>query len=75
MFSQETFSNRVKMLRLSKKLNQKQLGETIGLSLQAVSDIERGKRLTSIDKVVELASFFNVTTDYLLGLSDELSNK
>lgn len=71
MFSQQIFSNRVKNLRLSNNISQKQLGSVIGLSLQAVSDIERCKRLTTIDKLVEMAYYFNVSTDYLLGVSDD----
>jgi transcriptional regulator with XRE-family HTH domain len=64
------FCARIKELRISRNINQKQLGEAIGLSLQAISDIERGYRLTSMEGFVALADYFNVSLDYLVGRSD-----
>ena len=63
----ELFSFRVKMLRRQRKLNQQQLG----LTQTAVSNIENGGRGTTIEKLILLAKFFDVSTDYLLGLKDK----
>ena len=71
MWSKEIFSQRVSLLRQKVGLSQKELGELTGLSRQAVSDIERGERLTSIEGLNALADYFDVSTDYLLGRSDE----
>ena len=52
-------------------LNQAQLGAKIGLSHKAISTLESGARGTSLDKLIELAYVFRVSTDYLLGLTDD----
>lgn len=65
------FSQRVFQLRKQSGLSQKELGEKVGLSHKAISTIESGSRSTTIEKLILLAKFFNVSTDYLLGLKDE----
>ena len=65
------FGQRIYELRKQKQLNQKQLGEAVGLSHEAISTIESGTRGTTIDKLVLLARFFHVSTDYLLGITDD----
>ena len=67
----ELFAYRVKKLRQQQKLNQQELGEALGLSQKAISTIESGRRTTTIEKLILLAKFFDVSTDYLLGLKDE----
>ena len=62
---------RVRQLRKSAGLNQKQLGEILDLSPQAVSLIESGHRYTTAEKLVLLAELFHVSTDYLLGITDD----
>ncbi|HCJ58497.1 MAG TPA: XRE family transcriptional regulator, partial [Clostridiaceae bacterium] len=42
MFSKEIFAERVKALRINKNIKQSELGEIVGLTYTAVSDIERG---------------------------------
>ncbi len=70
--TQEIFlAQRVSELRKERKLNQTQLGEAVGLSCKAISTIESGKRGTSIEKLVALADFFAVSTDYLLGRTNK----
>ena len=71
MQDQNFFGRRVYELRKQRQLNQKQLGEKIGLSHKAISTIESGVRGTTIDKLVLLAEFFHVSTDYLLGITDD----
>ena len=43
----------------------------LGLSQNAISSIESGSRGTTIEKLVLLAEFFHVSTDYLLGITDD----
>ena len=59
-------------MRKSRGLSQKELGEVVGLTHKSISTIESGLSSTSIEKLILLAQFFNVSTDYLLGLKDEL---
>lgn len=65
------FKDRLKQLRVQAKLQQKELGAQIGLSANAISMIETGNRETSFEKLVQLAEYFHVSTDYLLGITDD----
>ena len=65
------FKDRLKQLRKQANLQQKELGEQIGLSANAISMMETGNRETSFEKLVMLAEFFHVSTDYLLGVTDD----
>ena len=65
------FKDRLKQLRLQANLQQKELGAQIGLSANAISMIETGNRETSFEKLVQLAEYFHVSTDYLLGITDD----
>ena len=65
------FGERVLRLRKQAKLTQRQLGEAVGLSNKAVSTIESGSRGTTIEKLALLAEYFHVSTDYLLGITDD----
>ncbi len=51
-------------------ISQKTLGEKLGYCNQTVSFWESGQREPSLDAVVQLATFFKTSTDYLLGFSD-----
>ena len=52
-------------------MTQKQLGDIVGLSMQAVNDIEKGRRDTTLIKLLAIADCFNVSIDYLVGRSDD----
>lgn len=67
----DIFAFRVKKLRKQRRLSQKELGEAIGLTAKSICTIEAGTRVTTIEKLILLAKFFEVSTDYLLGLKDE----
>lgn len=67
----ELFAFRVKKLRKEQKLSQQELAEALGLTQTTISGIEGGLRTTTIEKLILLAKFFDVSTDYLLGLKDE----
>ena len=71
----EIFAERVHMLRKQRGMSQKELGEAIGLSHKSISTIESGSRATTLEKLVALARFFQVSTDYLLGLCEEPAPK
>lgn len=61
------FAARIKILRLSKELNQVQLAEFLGVKKQSVSNWENDNIMPSIEMLMKIADFFHVTTDYLLG--------
>lgn len=71
MNSENIFGQRICDFRKSAGMTQKQLGEAVGLSMQAVNDIEKGRRETTITKAILLARLFNTTVHYLMGDTDD----
>ena len=63
--------NRLKEIRQDKDLYQKDIAQILNTSLKQYSLYETGIRLIPIDKLVTLAKYYNTSTDYLLGLTDE----
>ncbi len=62
---------RIKKLRKKKKVSQQELSETLGYkTYTTVSKWESGTSLPPGKEIIRLADFFNVSTDYLLGLDD-----
>lgn len=66
-----TFGDRVRNLREDRDLNQTQLGKALNMTQRRVSYIECGKYEPSIEDIVAICRFFKVSSDYLLGLSNE----
>lgn len=62
--------NRLKDLRIEKDKLQEDIGKIIGVSGRAVGNYETGKRDLSPEKILKLAEYFEVSTDYLLGKTD-----
>ena len=57
---------RVQELRMKHRLTQVQLAEALNMSVSNLGKIETGYSGFSLDTLIELRSFFNVTTDFLL---------
>lgn len=70
MFDKKIFAERIKELRTSNKVTQVVIAELLHVTRTQVSDLENGKTTTSIERLVILADYFNVSADYLLGRSD-----
>ena len=65
------FGERLKELRLEEQLTQITLAEKTGLSQSSIAKWESSKRTPTMECQIILAKFFNVSLDYLAGLSDE----
>jgi len=65
------FSERLKDLRLEKELSQRQLSRETGVSQNAIAHWENEKRVPNANAVIKLADYFNVTTDYILGITND----
>ncbi len=59
----------LKQLRKSHNLTQAELGKQIGLSKAVISKYENSMGYPTFDVLIEIARYFSVTTDYLLGVS------
>jgi transcriptional regulator with XRE-family HTH domain len=67
--------SRIRTIRRQKDLSGTKVAEMLGISAQYYYDIEKGKRNLSAEMATRLAEIFGVTTDYLLGRTDEPNDK
>ncbi len=68
---EEAPMNRIRDLRKEHELSQQELAKQLGVNQTAVSQWERGVTTPSSTVMVDLCKLWNVTPDFLLGLSDE----
>lgn len=66
-----TLSNRIRSLRQEHGLTQDELGKLFGIVKSTVSLYENGKSVPNDQIKTEMCRHFNVSMDYLLGLTDE----
>ena len=64
------FKERLKELRIEKNISQKELGSIVKMSKMAISHWESGHSEPSINQLIILSNFFNVSVDYLVGKND-----
>ena len=64
------FHTRLKNLRTSRNLTQKQITDATGMTVTGYQNYESARRKPNFDAIIALADFFNVSTDYLLGRTD-----
>lgn len=67
---ENNFGERLKELRLERKLGQVELATKTGLSKSMISAWELGKSDITLSKAIILAEFFGVSIDYLAGKED-----
>lgn len=65
-----SFSDRLKELRTSRNLTQKQVYEAVGMSAIGYQRYEYGDREPAYQKLIALADYFGVSIDYLVGRTD-----
>ena len=64
------FAQRLKELRTENNLTQTQVAAKLGIRQQSYTRYENGTGEPSLDTLVALAKMYNVSIDYLLGLTD-----
>ena len=65
------FSDRLRMLRKSRKVSQTRLAKVLGYGYTAIANYESGRNEPSLGDLRRIADFFDVSTDYLLGRTDD----
>lgn len=65
--------SKIKALRISQKITQNEFAERLGVTKSAISSYENGSRLPSYDILIKIARIFKVSTDYLLGCTEDKS--
>ncbi len=66
-----TVGEKLRELRLNKNLKLANLAKVINRSYQAYSQYELDKRQPSIDMIIIIAKFYGISSDYLLGLTND----
>lgn len=69
-----TIGKRLRKLRESYNLGQKEIADILELSDSAYSCYENDIRIPPTKKIIKLAEFYNVTSDYILGLENKCLN-
>ena len=62
---------RLKDIREDRDLTQREVAEHLHIRQNTFSQYENGQRGLPLDTLVKLAKYFGVSTDYILGLTDE----
>ena len=71
----ETIGTKIKNLRIEKKLTQKELAEKLNIGQSSICEWEKNNYEPTASAIKQLAIFFNISADYLLGLEDEDGSK
>ena len=66
----QQFGDILTELREDRGVTQKQLGQILHVTGGTISNYEQGVHYPDLEKLIELADYFDVTTDYLLGRAD-----
>lgn len=67
-----SFSIKLKELRIENGINQRELAKICGLSPQCISAFENGTNSPTVPSLLAISKALNVSTDYLLGRTDDL---
>lgn len=64
------YVKRIRSLRRERELSQQQVAQVLGISQTMLARYERGANALPIRHLIALSRFYDVSSDYLLGLSD-----
>lgn len=64
------FNDRLRSLRQDKDLTQDKLAKALNIDRKTLSNYETGYRIPNIFLVLKMANYFNVSVDYILGITD-----
>ena len=70
MIFNNEFGSKVKELRKMRMLSQKDVAEYLNVTPTQISDIENGKTAPSFQRAIMLATLFEISLDYLAGISE-----
>ena len=65
------YRERLRNVREDRDLTQAELGRLLNKSQQGYNHIEAGRAELKIDDLVKLCKFYNLSADYLIGLTDK----
>lgn len=65
------YRSRLRGIREDRDLTQAEIGKILNKSQQGYNHIEAGRAELKIDDLIKLCHFYNLTADYLIGISDQ----
>ncbi len=65
------YRERIKSVREDRDLTQAQVGKLLDKSQQGYNHIEAGRAELKIDDLIRLCKFYDLSADYLIGLTDD----
>lgn len=65
------YRTRLRSVREDRDLTQSEIGKLLNKSQQGYNHIEAGRAELKIDDLIKLCKFYNLSADYLIGLSDK----
>lgn len=66
----ESLPTRMKKLRESRRIYQREIAETLGVTTRAYQFYESGRSEPNIKTLIAIADYFQVSIDYLVGRTD-----
>lgn len=63
-------NERLKQLRIERGLKLKEVAEQLNVTIRSISRYEDGTREPSVEMIIKFCKLYDVTSDYLLGLTD-----
>ena len=63
-------NNRIRELRLEKRITQLQLSIELNVTQETISAYEHGRHLPSLEALMKMSLYFNASMDYIMGMSD-----
>lgn len=71
MFDKGLFGQRLREIREDRGMSRKEMADLLEVSKTQISDIENGKSGTNLDRFYVLCEYYQVSADYLLGITDD----
>lgn len=68
------FAKRLKFLRTSKKITQRQLAKKIPIHISIYQKYELSKRVPTLEHLIFISEYFDVSLDYLIGKTDTIKS-
>lgn len=68
------YTQRLKELREYNEIPQKEIAKVLNISQQHYSMYENGKRILNAEQIIKICKEYDISANYLLGLSDEFQN-
>lgn len=65
------YGERLRLLRKVNRLTMEEVGRRLGIAKSSYAGYENESRMPPLDKLQKLASMYDVSTDYILGMTDD----